>query len=209
MKSFFLIPIEETASDQASCVPPMKRFSEREFRRLRRMVVLCCGMFFLQACAANPIFSPRVMDGVDETFDVDVWWKTPNAPAGRKVELGGQIVQGEVKNGETFLVVTQLPIVDQLVYESFEIHRPVKQYGIYYRATIDPKWLVPGNHMMVVGFISQARTVFVNGTQKTVPFVTAECLHVWKSAGTLPVLPLAEAKKFESLEHVTYCTSGY
>ncbi|WP_447603274.1 Slp family lipoprotein [Nitrospira sp. Nam80] len=187
----------------------MRRFSDRKFRWAARTAALCCVAITLQTCSAIPIFSPRVMEGVDEGFDVQVWWKAPNAVVGRKVELGGQIVQGEIKNGETFLAATHLPIVDQLVYESFEVNRPVNQYGIYYRATIDPKWLAPGNHFMVVGVTSQPKPVFINGTQKTVPFVIAECLHVWKSADTPPAPPLLEAVKFGALDHVTYCTSGY
>ena len=173
------------------------------------VVVLWCGLMVMQACSAIPIFSPRVMDGVGEGFDEAVWWKTPNAMTGRKVELGGEIVQAQVRNGETFLVAAHLPIVDQLVYESFEEHRMAKEYGVYYRATIDPKWLGAGNHMMVVGVTSQARAVVIRGAQRTVPFVTAECVHFWKSAGTPPPdLPLAAAEKFESLEQTTYCTSG-
>ena len=86
----------------------------------------------------------------------------------------------------------------------------MKQYGIHYRATIDPKWLAAGNHIMVVGATLQTKTVLVSGTQQTIPFVNAECLHVWKSAGTAPPsLPLDTGAKFERLEQATYCTSGY
>ncbi|HET6676502.1 MAG TPA: Slp family lipoprotein [Nitrospiraceae bacterium] len=188
----------------------MIRFGNRKSGRLACAAVLSVGMILLQACATIPTFSPRVMEDLDETFDVEAWWKAPNSMVGRKVELGGQLVQGVVKNGETFLVVLQLPIVDQLIYESFETHKPMKQYGIHYRATIDPKWLAAGNHIMVVGATLQTKTVLVSGTQQTIPFVNAECLHVWKSAGTAPPsLPLDTAAKFERLEQATYCTSGY
>jgi starvation-inducible outer membrane lipoprotein len=187
----------------------MRRFSDRKSWWVARAAGLCCAAILVQACSAIPIFSPRVMEGVDEGFEVQAWWEAPNAVVGQKVELGGQIVRGDVRNGETFLVATHLPIVDQLVYESLENDRPVNHYGVHYRATIDPTWLTPGNHFMVVGITSKAKSVVINGTQRTVPFVAAECLHVWKSADTPPVLPLAEAEKFAALEHVTYCTSGY
>ena len=62
----------------------------------------------------------------------------------------------------------------------------------------------------VVGATSLTKTVLVGGIQRTIPFVNAECLHVWKSAGTPPPsLPLDTAAKFERLEQATYCTSGY
>lgn len=187
----------------------MTRLNKRIFGWRALVASLWCGLVAVQACSAIPIFSPRVMEGVDDGFDVAVWWRTPNAVTGRKVELGGKIMQAEARNGETFLVAAHLPIVDQLVYESFEEHRVVKEYGIYYRATIDPKWLGAGNHMMVVGVTSQAKPAVIRGAQRTVPFVTAECLHFWKSAGTPPpALPLAAAETFASLEQTTYCTSG-
>jgi starvation-inducible outer membrane lipoprotein len=185
-----------------------RRFKTCKWRTL--ILILCGGLAAMQACASIPTFSPLVMEGIDEQFDVAVWWKTPHALVGRKVELGGRLVRADVKNGETYLVVSHLPIVDQLVYESFETPRPTKEYGIYYRATIDPKWLQAGNHLMVVGITSQPRTVSINGRQQTIPFVTAECLHLWKSAGTPPPpLPLATAEKFNKLEQATYCSSGY
>jgi starvation-inducible outer membrane lipoprotein len=188
----------------------MSRFDQQRSRRHALNLVFYCGLAMMQACAAIPTFSPLVMEGIDENFDVAVWWKTPNAVVGRKVELGGRLVRAEIRNGETFLVASHLPIVDQLVYESFETHRVTKEYGIYYRATIDPKWLAAGNHLMVVGVTSQAKPFSAIGRPPAIPFVTAECMHLWKSAGTPPpALPLATAEKFNNLEQATYCMSGY
>jgi starvation-inducible outer membrane lipoprotein len=173
-------------------------------------LLLCIALVAIQACTGIPTFSPLVMEGIDEYFDVAAWWKAPNALVGRKVELGGRLVRAEIRNGETYLIASHLPIVDQLVYESFETRRPLKDYGIYYRATIDPKWLTAGNDLMVVGVTSQAKTLSINGKQQAVPFVTAECLHIWKSAGTPPPsLPLAAADKYRALDQATYCMSGY
>jgi starvation-inducible outer membrane lipoprotein len=181
--------------------------------RINRQVVVvfllaCMGLGI--ACARIPLFSPKAMEGVDEYFDVGRWWRAPNQMVGRKVELGGQIIHAEIKNGETFLVVTHLPIVDQLVYQSLEIHRPIEKYGIAYRATIDPKWLIAGNHVIVVGTTAPVRPISLNGPQQTLPFITAECLHLWKSAGTAPpTFPLSAAATFDRLEQATYCASGY
>jgi starvation-inducible outer membrane lipoprotein len=173
-------------------------------------LILCAGLLAIQACARIPTFSPLALDGIDEYFDVAVWWKTPNAVAGRKVELGGRLIRADIRNGETYLIASHLPIVDQLVYESFESRRTTNEYGIHYRATIDPKWLTPGNDLMVVGFTSQAKTVSISGRQRAIPFVNAGCLHLWSSAGTPPPrLPLATAEKFTKLEQATYCSSGY
>lgn len=206
----FTIRLEASARTRHPGAHPMSTRDTRKREWSVLTLILFTGLVIVQACASIPTFSPLVMDGIDEYFDVAVWWKTPNAVVGRKVELGGRLIRADVRNGETYLIASHLPIVDQLVYESFESRRTTKEYGIYYRATIDPKWLTAGNDLMVVGITSQAKTVSINGRQQAIPFVTAECLHLWKSAGTPPPrLPLTTAEKFNKLEQATYCSSGY
>ena len=56
----------------------------------------------LAACASNPLFPPKVTDGIDEHFDFEVWRKTPNTGIGRKIELAGRVVRSDMRNGETF-----------------------------------------------------------------------------------------------------------
>lgn len=171
-------------------------------------LLLCVALTV--ACKPIPLFSPRALEGLDEEFDVAVWSKAPKTMGGRKVELGGRILRAEVRDGETIFVAAHLPIVDDLVYESFEERKRQEEYGVFYRATIDPKWLVPGNHLVVVGVTTDVKTFSFNGTERTLPFVRAECLHVWESAGmSPPALPVAEAEQFAMLAQATYCTSAY
>ena len=113
----------------------------------------------LAACASNPLFPPKVTDGIDEHFDFEVWRKTPNTGIGRKIELAGRVVRSDMRNGETFAIVEQLPIVDGLVYETLALKKRTGEYGVFYRATIDPKWLGAGNLLMVIGTVTQPKAV--------------------------------------------------
>lgn len=164
----------------------------------------------LSACASIPLFPPKAADGIDEHFDFEVWRKAPNTRIGRKIELAGRVISSEMKNGETFVIAEQLPIVDGLVYETLALKKRVGEYGIFYRATIDPKWLGAGNLLMVIGTVTQPKTVAVNGVQQTLPFLIAECLRLWRTGGKeLPQSQQNDVDRLDSFEHTTYCASSY
>ena len=81
----------------------------------RGTAILLCSLF-ISACAPTQVFPPEAMVGVDKDFDFTAWRMVPNAKAGRKIQLGGRIIQGEAKEGEVVLVVDQLPIVEHPAY---------------------------------------------------------------------------------------------
>ncbi len=164
----------------------------------------------LSACAPNPLFPPKATDDIDEYFDFDVWRKAPNTGIGRKIELAGRVVRADNRNGETFVIAEQLPIVDGLVYETLALKKRMGEYGIFYRATIDPKWLGAGNLLMVIGNVTQPKTVAVNGAQHTFPLLIAECLRLWRTGGKeLPQSRQNDVDRLASFEHTTYCASSY
>jgi starvation-inducible outer membrane lipoprotein len=164
----------------------------------------------LAGCASNPLFPPKVTDGIDEHFDFEVWRKTPNTGIGHKIELAGRVVRSDMRNGETFAIVEQLPIVDGLVYETLALKKRIGEYGVFYRATIDPKWLGAGNLLMVIGTVTQPKAVAVNGVQHTFPFLIAECLRLWRTEGKeLPQSQQNAVDRLASFDHTTYCASSY
>lgn len=154
--------------------------------------------------------SPRATEDIDEYFDFEVWQKAPNTGIGHKIELAGRVLRSDMKNGETFVIVEQLPIVDGLVYETLALKKRRVDYGIFYRATIDPKWLAAGNLLMVIGTVTQPRTVTVNGVHHTLPSLIAECLHPWRTGGKeLPQSQQNDVERLASFNHMTYCASSY
>ena len=164
----------------------------------------------LAACASNPLFPPKVTDGIDEHFDFEVWRKAPSTGIGRKIELAGRVVRSDMRNGETFVIVEQLPIVDGLVYETLALKKRTGEYGVFYRATIDPKWLGAGNLLMVIGAVSQPKAVAVNGGQQTLPFLIGECLRLWRTEGKeLPQSQQNAVDRLAPFDHTTYCASSY
>ncbi|MET0514218.1 MAG: Slp family lipoprotein [Nitrospiraceae bacterium] len=172
--------------------------------------VIVCMILALTACKSYPLFPPRVTDGIDEYFDFDVWRNAPNTGIGRKIELAGRVIRSDMRNGETFVIVEQLPLVDGLVYETLALKNRTGEYGIFYRATIDPRWLEAGNLLMVIGTVTQPKAVRDNGVQQPLPFLVAECLRLWRTEGKeLPQSRQNASDRFASFEHTTYCAASY
>jgi starvation-inducible outer membrane lipoprotein len=180
---------------------------------LKRSPFSCITLFLLlvlSGCAPNPLFPPKATDDIDEHFDFEVWRKASNSRMGRKIELAGRVVRADNRNGETFIIAEQLPIVDGLVYETLARKKRTGEYGIFYRATIDPKWLGTGNLLMVIGAVTKPKTVAVDGVQQSLPFLIAECLRLWKTGGKeLPQSKQSAVDRLASFEHTTYCASSY
>lgn len=188
----------------------MKRPIAPEHIRIGLMGLILWTAIGLSACAFIPLFPPKVTEGIDEHFDFEVWRKAPNTGIGRKIELAGRVVRSDMKNGETFVIAEQLPIVDGLVYETLALKKRTGEYGILYRATIDPKWLAAGDLLMVIGTVTQPKTVAVKGVQQTLPLLIAECLHLWRTGGKeLPQSQQNDAERLASFKHMTYCASSY
>jgi hypothetical protein len=65
-----------------------------------------------------------------------------------------------------------------------------------------------GNRFIIVGTTTSRRPVLVNGIPKTEPFIIADCIHIWQTAGA----EIAEFKEdagggYSSLPEATYCVA--
>ena len=60
---------------------------------------------------------------VDQNFDFTAWRMVPNAKAGKKVQLGGRILQAPQRDGLVTMVLTQLPIVEHPAYGPTDTER--------------------------------------------------------------------------------------
>jgi starvation-inducible outer membrane lipoprotein len=170
----------------------------------------------LSACAPNTPFPPEVMEKVSPTFHFEAWRdagptnESGKSDAGIKVQLGGRIVQ-VTENGKGIVIVAaQLPIVNYPVYGPTEEVTRTGDYGFafLYTGEIEPLDLMRGNRFIVVGTTTNRRPVLVNGIPKTEPFLIADCIHVWQTAGA----EIAEFKEgvgggFSPLPETTYCVA--
>ncbi len=158
------------------------------------------------ACAPVQLFPNEVRNGVETDFDFTAWRNIPNARIGQKVQLGGRIVQVNGGNGSLTIIATQLPIVQQPAYGPKDTGRRSGEFAIVYAGSLDPKWIKPGNRLIVIGTTKEAKTVVVDDVQRSLPSLSARCLHIWNTGGKeITDFPYNAGGGYEPLEEETHC----
>ena len=170
-------------------------------------VILVIGLA-LAACGPTQIFPGAMMDGVETNFDFTAWRTVPNAQTDRKVQLGGRIVQANREKGGYVIIVTRLPIVEQPAYGPKDNGKRSGEFAVVYPGALDPKWLAPGHRLVVIGTTGQAKAVMVDDVQRSLPSLTARCVHIWRTAGReISDFPHNAGGGYEPLEEETHCAS--
>lgn len=160
----------------------------------------------IAACAPVQLFPADVRNGVEKDFDFSTWRNIPNARVGQKVQLGGRIVQVNSGTGSLTLIATQLPIVQQPAYGPKDTGRRSGEFAIVYPGSLDSKWTKPGNRVIVIGTTKEAKTVLVDDVQRSLPSLTAHCLHIWNTGGKeIAEFPYNAGGGYEPLEEETHC----
>ena len=145
------------------------------------------------------------MDGVDANFDFARWRTTPNEAEGKKVQIGGRIVESQASSDIVTIVVSQLPIVNQPAYGPKDNGKNNGKFVITYQGQIEGPILQPGNRVIVVGMTRPSKVVTVGDLSRNFPIVSAQCLHVWNTQGRdIDEFPFFEAG-YETLEQKTVC----
>jgi starvation-inducible outer membrane lipoprotein len=182
-----------------------RRRKEERMTRSSRIVTLAICLT-VTACIPLDLFPTDATDGVDKDFDFNAWRNMPNAKTGQKVQLGGRIVQANGTNGNLTIIVTQLPIVQQPAYGPKDTGRRSGEFAILFTGALDPKWLKAGNRLMVIGTTQEAKAVVVDDVQRSLPSLTARCLHVWNTGGReISDFPYNAGGGYEPLAEDTYC----
>lgn len=171
----------------------------------RSMVIL--ASLVLTACTPYQVFPPGVTDGVDSNFDFSAWRLTPNAKTDRKIQLGGRIIQADVKDGTVSIVAAQLPIVEHPAYGPKDTGKRSGEFTITYEGKIEPNLLQIGNRLIVVGITRTTRIVIVDDIPRSFPTVMARCLHIWNTGGRDIADFPSYGAGYETLEEQTFCTT--
>lgn len=170
---------------------------------LRTSLICLCAVY--GACAPQGVFPTKVTDGIDANFDFARWRTMPNEAEGKKVQIGGRIVDSHVSNDMVVLVVSQLPIVNQPAYGPKDNGKNNGDFVIIYQGQIEASILQSGNRVIVIGMTRPAKLVTVGDLSRNFPIVSAQCLHVWNTQGRdIDEFPFFEAG-YETLEQKTVC----
>lgn len=160
----------------------------------------------IAACGPVQLFPAEVTNSVEKDFDFTAWRNIPNARIGQKVQLGGRIVQVNSGNGSLTLIATQLPIVQQPAYGPKDTGRRSGEFAIVYTGSLGSKWTKAGNRLIVIGTTKEAKSVVVDDVQRSLPSLTAQCLHIWNTGGKeITDFPYNAGGGYEPLEEETHC----
>ncbi|WHZ21558.1 MAG: hypothetical protein OJF47_000670 [Nitrospira sp.] len=164
------------------------------------------AVMVLNSCAPLSTFPPEVSNGVDKNFDFNAWRVLPKATVGRKVQLGGRIVQVNEEQDALVIIAAQLPIVERPAFGPRDTGKRAGEFAVFYPGTINPKSLRYGNRLMVIGVTEQPKIVTVDEVQRSLPTLTAQCLHIWNTGGKeIAEFPYNAGAGYEPLEENTFC----
>jgi starvation-inducible outer membrane lipoprotein len=164
------------------------------------------SFLWLNACGPVTAFPPDITRGVETDFDFNAWRIQPKASIGRTVQLGGRIVQVNEGNDGLVIIVAHLPVVERPAYGPRDNGKRAGEYAIFYSGRINQKSLRPGNHLMVIGVTELSQAVNVDEVQRSLPSLTARCVHIWNTGGKeIAEFPYNAGAGYEPLEENTYC----
>lgn len=172
-----------------------------------------CGIVLfaaILACAKPPLFPKDVMRGVDTNFDFNAWRVASASMTGRKVQIGGRILEGQ-SGGEGILIVgRQLPIVERPAYgPSASQRKPgvgAYEFAVSYPGEIESSALSNGNRFIAIGITQLPKPVTVDGATRIDPVLLAQCVHIWKTRGGDIADFQSAGAGYQALEEATYCT---
>ena len=175
--------------------------------RMFALAVLAVCMGF-GACSPVQLFPPEVMQGVDPNFDFSRWRMLPNQALERKIQLGGSITQSEAKAGTITMVVMQLPIVEHPAYGPKDTGKRSGEFAVTFAGHIPPTFLQRGDRLIVVGTTKAAKVVSVDDVLRSLPSVSAKCLHIWNTGGRDIADFPSYGGGYDTLEEETFCTTA-
>lgn len=139
------------------------------------LAVLICFLLFLGGCAS--VVPRELRQEIDPSLSFQELKENPDLYQGRKVLLGGQIVNMENLKEETRLQILQKPLgrgdVPQATDESEG--RFLVDYGGY----LDPAIYRSGRSVTVVGEVIGGESIEVGEAEFTAPLVASKFLYLW------------------------------
>jgi starvation-inducible outer membrane lipoprotein len=163
-----------------------------------------CVICSLTACT-EPLFPPAAVKDLDPALqmgifnsEADVYFK------GHLAQAGGRIIASEQTPDGILITAEELP----LTKGSTRVVETAKSEGWFvfiYTGAIDHAGLQYGNELIMVGRVEGNQRITIKGVTKTVPYLVARCVRVWKTGRyattDYPYLP----DGYYPLEQQTYC----
>jgi starvation-inducible outer membrane lipoprotein len=169
-----------------------------------RYLTIVTGCLFLFGACTPSVFPYKALEGVNPNFDFSRWQMLPDQSPQQKIQLGGRILHADTQGDTLRIITAQLPIAKHPP-DGPEEGKSSGEFVILYQATVDPLFLKTGNRVMVVGQTSPPTQVEVDHTLRTLPTVTALCMHFWNADGKDILLQGSSDAASKNLRELTYC----
>ncbi len=148
-------------------------------------LILLALMPFVNACTWKRAFPENGGPAIWTTQEFQALTGDQDTFQGHQLRLAGRIVRAEGQNSRFLILAQWLPFPT----DEYSLGGPTDSSSpslyITYSAEIDEEGLEAGNEFLVAGTLSGTREyVPLIGPQQQAPVIAAECVTIWKTAGT-------------------------
>lgn len=177
-----------------------------------RKFLLAAGVFPLvilaAACTTDPLFPPEAIKDLDPAMQMGIF--NPEADVyfkGKLGEVGGRIISITQVDDGVLITADELPLSDRST-SLRETAKPGGQFVFLYRGAIDGAGLQRGNKFIMIGLVEGTQRLPIDGIQRTLPYLVARCVHVWKT-GTYDIADFPNLTDgYTPLVQQTYCLAS-
>ncbi len=180
-------------------------------RCLKMLLPAALLVFVAQGCASGPTFPMNGATTFKASSEFGVLVAKPDTYQGRAIRLAGKIVSVEATDQGTMITAEWLPfpVPGQNGPGPAPQGEP-QRFRLLYPGQLDPMGRWYGNLFVVAGAMKgTTNMITLAGLTRTMPFVEARCIHVWKTGDSELSDFAADVEQvgFPPLEQ-TYCTKG-
>ena len=141
----------------------------------------------ISGCTPVPTFPSTNSTIIKTLQDFDAMKYPSTQFQDRTVEIAGRIIQAESNPRDTTFLAEWLPFPDLKFTgpESSSTGLVSRRFSLQFSGAMDHDGKRQGNEFLMVGkWMGMQDMITLQGLTKSIPTFTAECLHVWKTAGT-------------------------
>ncbi len=133
--------------------------------------------FILFGCTS--VFSNQILQQADDKLSFRDLQMQPERYRGAVVILGGQIIETQVKEGETRVQVLQRPLGSA---QSPDVTAPSQgRFIVVYKRFVDPLIYEKGRKITVAGVVDGAQVIMLNSGPTNLPVLLERETHLWKT----------------------------
>jgi len=149
--------------------------------KMKYSFFLLAGLFLLSSCTTA--ISKDQMQTVDPAITFPALLKNPEAYRGKNVLLGGQIVNTQVREGETWVEVLQKPLDWQ--QQPKDTDESLGRFLIRFSDFRDPAIYAAGRKITVLGEVQGRKVLPLKELEYSYPVLAARESHLWKPEDSL------------------------